>query len=149
MKLTGLTPILNVSDVGDSIEWFEKLGWKRGFTWNNGGMMAHGFTTNAHGPATFGSVSSGETEIFLCRGAQGSQGTTALREERDETTGGVWMTWWLGKPGEVNDAHALAMRHNMLVSWPPTDYPWGVREFGLVHPDGHTFRISAGLCEEK
>jgi hypothetical protein len=25
---------------------------------------------------------------------------------------------------------------------PPTDEPWGVREMHVVHPDGHTFRIS-------
>lgn len=149
MKLTGLTPILNVSDVGASIGWFEKLGWKRGFTWNDGGMMTHGMLVNAHGPASFGSVSSGECEIFLCRGAQGSRGSTTLQHVRDEDTGGVWMTWWLSQPSEVNEAHALAVQHGMIVSWPPTDYPWGVRECGLVHPDGHTFRISAALCEEK
>ena len=28
---------------------------------------------------------------------------------------------------------------------PPTDEPWGVREFHLRHPDGHTFRIGAGM----
>jgi len=26
---------------------------------------------------------------------------------------------------------------------PPTDEPWGVREFHLRHPDGHTFRVGA------
>lgn len=26
---------------------------------------------------------------------------------------------------------------------PPTDEPWGMREFHLVHPDRHTFRVSA------
>ena len=31
---------------------------------------------------------------------------------------------------------------------PPTDGPWDVREFKLRHPDGHTFRASAGtVCE--
>ena len=39
MKLTGITPILNVINVPGSIAWFEKLGWKRGFTWNDGGMI--------------------------------------------------------------------------------------------------------------
>jgi hypothetical protein len=32
------------------------------------------------------------------------------------------------------------------ISWPPTDEPWGVRECRLVHPDGHTFRVSAPLA---
>jgi hypothetical protein len=26
----------------------------------------------------------------------------------------------------------------------PLKSPWGVREFHLVHPDGHTFRVSCG-----
>jgi hypothetical protein len=30
------------------------------------------------------------------------------------------------------------------VSMPPTDEPWGVREFHLRHPDGHTFRVGCG-----
>jgi len=29
------------------------------------------------------------------------------------------------------------------VSMPPTDEPWGVREFHLRHPDGHIFRVGA------
>lgn len=148
MKLTGLTPILNVADIAVSIEWFEKLGWKRGFTWNASGMMPHGAVVNSHGPATFGSVCAGDFEIFHCRGAQGSRGTTRLQGVRDESTGGVWMSWWLTSPGEVDAVHAIALQHGMIVSWPPTDFPWGVREMGLVHPDGHTFRISAGLHAE-
>ena len=34
-----ITPILNVSDVPASIAWFEKIGWGRTFTWNNGGVI--------------------------------------------------------------------------------------------------------------
>jgi len=33
----------------------------------------------------------------------------------------------------------------MMVPFPPTDEPWGVREFHLRHPEGHTFRVSAPL----
>ena len=29
MKLTHLTPVLNVSDVPASLVWFEELGWER------------------------------------------------------------------------------------------------------------------------
>ena len=35
----------------------------------------------------------------------------------------------------------------MKITYPPTNEPWGVREFHLRHPDGHTFRVSAGLGE--
>lgn len=54
------------------------------------------------------------------------------------------MSWWLDSPADIDAAHALALQHGMHVSWPPTDEPWGVREFHLVHPDGHVFRIGAG-----
>jgi hypothetical protein len=32
VDVLGVTPILNVSDVEASLEWFEKLGWKTGWT---------------------------------------------------------------------------------------------------------------------
>ena len=43
--------------------------------------------------------------------------------------------------------HTGGATKGMDVTWPPTDEPWGVREFHLRHPDGHTFRVSAGLGE--
>jgi uncharacterized glyoxalase superfamily protein PhnB len=53
------------------------------------------------------------------------------------------MSWWVKTPNEIDAAHALALKHNLAVTRPPTDEPWGVRECRIVHPDGHTFRISA------
>lgn len=46
MNAKGLTPILNVSDMQRSFEWFEKLGWQKGWEWGN--------------PVGFGGVCSGE-----------------------------------------------------------------------------------------
>jgi hypothetical protein len=34
MQAKRLTPILNVSDIQESFEWFEKLGWEKG--WERG-----------------------------------------------------------------------------------------------------------------
>jgi hypothetical protein len=31
------------------------------------------------------------------------------------------------------------------VTMPPLDMPWGIREFHLRHPDGHTFRIGSEI----
>ena len=148
MKLTGVTPILNVSDVPASIAWFEKLGWKRGFTWNDGGMIDGAGDRNGAGPAHFGAVCCGECEIFLCKDGQGSRGGPMPRHAGDDDTGGVWMSWWLSSPAEVNEVHALAIKEGVTVTRPPTDEPWGVRESHIRHPDGHTFRISAGICEK-
>jgi uncharacterized glyoxalase superfamily protein PhnB len=129
VRLTHVTPILNVSDIGASLAWFEQLGWKRGFTWNDGGSIWHAAASNSHGPAGFGSVCCGECEIFLCLDGQGERGT--------------WLSWWLETAAEVDAVHELALGHGMTVTRPPTDEPWGVREFHLEHPDGHMFRVSA------
>lgn len=137
MKVQQLTPILNVSDIAQSFDWFAKLGWTKCWDWGD--------------PPTFGAVGCGECEIFLCVGGQGSRGGERPRHAGDDDTGGVWMSWWLESPAAVDAAHALALQHGLDVGCPPTDEPWGVREFHLRHPDGHTFRVSAGLepaCSE-
>jgi hypothetical protein len=65
MIAKALTPILNVSNFFESVVWFEKLGWTKGFQWGN--------------PPTFGAVRSGEIEIFLCQGAQGGRGNGGVK----------------------------------------------------------------------
>ena len=136
MIARAVTPILNVSDIEQSFTWFEKLGWKRGFAWGN--------------PPTFGSVGSGEFEIFLCQGAQGGRGksglptTKGLGEHGDK---GVWMSIWVD---DVDAVHALCLEQGLEVTMPPTVEPWNVREMHVRHPDGHVFRISKGIeCDER
>jgi catechol 2,3-dioxygenase-like lactoylglutathione lyase family enzyme len=134
MNVVNITPILNVSKIAESFAWFEKLGWKKQFEWGS--------------PPTFGAVGCGEVKIFLCQNAQGSRGGPMPKYPGDDDTGGVWMSWWVESPAAVDAVHALAVENGFTVTWPPTDEPWGVREFHLRHPDGHTFRISAGICKE-
>ncbi len=145
MKVERVTPILNVSDVPASLAWFEALGWERGFSWNAGGSIANAADRNEHGAATFAGVFSADAEIFLCKDAQGSRGGPNPRHVGDDDTGGVWMSWWMGAASEVDELHDLALRHGFDVVAPPADKPWGVREFHLRHPDGHTIRVSAGI----
>ena len=147
MHLTAITPILNVSDVPASIAWFERLGWNRCWTYNSSGSIENADDANLAGPAQFASVGSGECEIFLCHDGQGSRGGPLPRDESGDDTGGVWMTWWLRTTAEVDAVHEQALRLGATVQRPPFDAPWGVREFHLVHPDGHTFRVSAPLPE--
>lgn len=151
MAVQNVTPVLNVSNIGESFSWFEKLCWRRGFSWNHAGMIGEGpqaLEANRNGPATFGSVCSGDAVIFLCRGAQGSRGTTPPRFPGDDATDGVWMSWWMESPTDVDELHAKAIAFGMCVTKPPANEPWGVREFHLRHPDGHTFRVSAGSQDE-
>ncbi|HEV7690001.1 MAG TPA: VOC family protein [Hyphomonadaceae bacterium] len=142
MPVRHVTPILNVSNVEASVDWFGKLGWRVGFLWRD----------KPSDPVSFGSVCAGEgegaAEIFLCLDFQGPRGTPTPAPRGQPPTDGVWMSWWVENPAEVDAVHATALSHNMLVTWPPTNEPWGVREFHLRHPDGHVFRVSAGTGEE-
>jgi len=137
MTIHAVTPILNVASVLESQAWFEKLGWSRGFTWPE----------NDPAPS-FGAVRSGKAEVFLCVGGQGSRGTIMPRFPGDDVTDGVWMSWWVSSPAEVDALHQTALSHAFIVTYPPTNEQWGVREFHLRHPDGHMFRVSAGLSDD-
>ena len=132
MKVTGVTPILNVSDLQASLAWFEALGWRRGFVWGEP-------------DAGFASVHSGDGEIFLCRNGQGSRGTRSPEYAFDNRADGVWMSWFLEGPAELEAAYARAVELGYEISMPPTDEPWNIREFHLRHPDGHTFRIGCDI----
>ncbi len=133
MKPSGLTPILNVSDMADTIAWFEKLGWKKGFEWGE--------------PVGFGSVCCEECEIFLCVDGQGGRGSADTRntftDERSDT--GVWLSIWLSTVDDVDAVFKLCEQHALDVTHQPEDMPWGVREMHLRHPDGHVFRIGCGI----
>jgi len=134
MEVLSVTPILNVSNMQQSFEWFEKIGWQKSWDWGD--------------PPSFGSVCNGKIEIFLCLDGQGSRGGPMPRHAGDDDTGGVWMSWWVNSPDVVDEVHAKALEQGLTVTWPPTDEPWNVREFHLRHPDGHTFRVTAGLAED-
>ena len=131
MKVSFITPILNVSDIVASFKWFESLGWSVGFQWGE--------------PVGFGSVCCGESEIFLCQDGQGGRGkgankTTSGDGERSDK--GVWMSLWVDS---VDDAHQLCQQAGIEITFPPTDMPWNVREMHIRHPDGHVFRVGKGL----
>ena len=136
MRATKLTPILNVSDIEKSFQWFEKLGWEKAWEWGT--------------PPSFGGVCSGECEIFLCQNAQGGRGRSVSRmtfgPESDESAEkAVWMSIWVD---DVDAVHRRCVQQGLEVTWPPTDMRWNVREMHVRHPDGHVFRISRGIGEE-
>ena len=82
------------------------------------------------GEPDFASVQAGDdAEIFLCLDDQGARP--------------VWMSWFLLNRGELDAAHSRAVELGYEIAMPPTDEPWGMREFHLRHPDGHVFRVSA------
>ncbi len=136
MTVSGVTPILNVSNLRSSLGWFERLGWETRFVWNP--------SSDPDNPG-FAGIGFGQAEIFLCLDGQGSRGTRQPAFPFDESTDGVWMSWFLDSVEEVDVMHARALELGLDVTMPPTDEPWGVREFHLRHPDGHTFRVGCEL----
>ena len=131
-----LTPILNVSNIQESFEWFEKLGGKKAWDWGD--------------PPDFGGVCSGECDIFLCLNGQGGRGKGAVKmtfgPEGDESADkGAWMSIFVD---DVDAVYQHCLGQGIEIAWPPTDMPWGVREMHVRHPDGHVFRIGHGLEEE-
>lgn len=125
MRTTAVTPILNVSSVGASVGWFRRLGWSPGFTWSPPGETA----------VTFGSVTSGDFEIFLCLDGQGGRGSGG--------GSGAWISLWVDDADAVDAVHDTCLRERIEVLRAPADEPWDVRELLIRHPDGHVFRISA------
>jgi catechol 2,3-dioxygenase-like lactoylglutathione lyase family enzyme len=128
-----LTPILNVSDMERSFDWFARLGWIKLWDWGT--------------PPTFGAVGSGTCEIFMCLQGQGGRGPAAHLptfgpDASDAAETGVWMSVWVD---DVDAIHRRCLEQGIDVTWPPTDMPWNTREMHVRHPDGHVFRISRGI----
>ncbi|HEU0122375.1 MAG TPA: bleomycin resistance family protein [Bryobacteraceae bacterium] len=136
MQAAHVTPILNVSNLQESFDWFTRLGWSKGWDWGQ--------------PPVFGGVCSGKCEIFLCQGGQGGRGkgTAAMTfgPQGDECGDkGVWMSVWVE---DVDAVYAHCVEQGVEITWPPTNMPWNVREMHVRHPDGHVFRISQSIdCE--
>ena len=142
MRVDSITPILNVSDLQASLDWFEALGWRTGFVW---GEPDPGFASVVCGDPK------GRGEIFLCQGGQGGRGRSASRmtfgPDGDQTGDkGVWMSLWVE---DVDAVHRECVARGLEITFPPTDMTWSVREMHLRHPDGHVFRIGHRLEEEE
>jgi ketosteroid isomerase-like protein len=114
MQAHSVIPILNVSSLPQSFEWFQRLGWTRKWAWGERGDAP-----------TFGAIESGGQAIFLCKNGQGQPG--------------MWLSVWVD---DVDTVHAACLRHRLEVIRPPQEEPWGVREMHVRHPDGHVLRVS-------
>lgn len=112
-------PILNVTDIVASVTWFQMLGWSAGFQW---------VPDDGDGRPSFGAVTAGGHEIFLCRDGQGERGT--------------WVSIFVD---DVGDVHERCVAAGVDIAYPLTEEPWGVREFHVRHPDGHVLRIGQAV----
>jgi len=108
-----VVPILNVKHFAVSMDYYvSKLGFHKKWDWGN--------------PPTFGCVTRGNVNIFLCEGAQGQSGT--------------WMSIFMDN---VDELHLEYQKSGAIIRLPPTNMPWGTREMNIEDPDGHRFRMGS------
>ena len=108
-----VVPILNVKNFAASMDYYVgKLGFTKKWDWGT--------------PPTFGCVTRGKVEIFLCEGAQGHPGT--------------WMSIFME---DVDALHEEYKRSGATIRLLPTNMPWGTREMNVEDPDGHRFRMGS------
>ena len=120
MRVHHITPILNVTDIAASFEWFQKWGWEKAWDWGS--------------PPDFGAVRSGDCDIFLCVDGQGGR--------RDE--GG----WLCIAVDNVDEVYQQCVAAGVDVAFPPRDMPWHFREMHVRHPDGHVLRVGTGIEDD-
>jgi hypothetical protein len=133
MRVSHITPILNVSSLEASFAWFALWGWEKCWDWKA--------DPSKPGPATFGAVGCGKVQIFLCRDGQGGRGRTG---GIGGDGAGVWLSVWVD---DVDAVHAVCQSAGVEIAMPPRDEPWCVREMHVRHPDGHIFRVGKGTEE--
>src|SRR6478672_11955953 len=106
MLAKGLTPILNVSNMARSFEWFEKLGWAKAWEWGE--------------PPNFGSVCSGDYQIFLCLDCPGCRAHRASEsahtlEGSDVVDEGTWLSIWVE---DVDQVYQECLTRGIEVTFP-------------------------------
>lgn len=113
-ELSSARPILNVNDLQASFRYYrDELGFH--IDWEHGE------------PADFGSVSRGETIIFLCEGCQG--------------TPGAWLMVFARDVDALYDEYADT---DARIRMAPKNMPWGIREMHVSDLDGNVIRFGTG-----
>ncbi len=114
IEFGGVTPILRVSDLAASIDYYvKKLGFKLNWGYPDGGQ------------SFFASVSRGRCCLFLCVGDQGHPGT--------------WV-WIDGK--HVESLHTEFVASGARIRNPPTNYSWAL-EMQVEDLDGNILRFGS------
>lgn len=127
--ITAAKPILNVANTAASLQYYiERLGFELVFAWCD--------ETQSDNPGvpTFGEVRRGQAAVMLAQGEQGGPG--------------MWIYPDVHSAAELEALHAEYVRKGALITAPPTDKPWGMREMWVQDLDGHTLRLGAPLEHE-
>ncbi len=119
-EMPELVPALSVSDVRQTLEWFERLGFRTLYT------MPAPDGTLIHAEAARGGV-----RLMFGHGCA------------DSRPGASGLNLYISLRGEhVDDVYERARQEGLTVGREPTDQFWGDRTFEVVHPDG--YRLTFG-----
>ena len=114
IEFGGVTPVLRVSNIAASIDYYTRvLGFKVNFQYPN------------QGEAFFASISRGKCCLFLSLGDQGHPGS--------------WV-WIDGK--DVDAVYEEFKASGAKIRNPPTNYSWAL-EMQVEDPDGNVLRIGS------
>lgn len=112
-EFEAVIPILRVKNFGEAMEYYvTKLGFQKRWDWGT--------------PPTFGCVTRGNVNIFLCEGAQGQPG--------------MWMSIFLE---DVDALHEEYKKSGAIIRLAPANMPWRTREMNVVDLDGHHLRMGS------
>jgi len=119
-----VTPILNVSELQASFEWFAKLGWEKGWDW---------CPPDADPPPS----------ALSRRTITRSSSAWTDKEDAASTESG-------SRCGSTTSTQCMrpCAREGFDVISAPENKPWNVREMHVRHPDGHVLRVSSEATHE-
>jgi len=79
-------------------------------------------------PPDFGAVKRGDAVLFMCQRCQGHPGG-----------------WIMMFTPDVDRLHAELKGRGAIISRPPTNMPWRLREMLVQDPDGNTMRFASAI----
>ncbi len=108
-------PIFGVSSLKASQSYYrDALGFK--LDWDYGD------------PPDFGSVSRGNSVLFIGQDNSGSHGS-----------------WMMVFARDVDALYAEFVERKAIIKMPPTNMPWGLREMHVADPDGNVIRFGSSI----
>jgi uncharacterized glyoxalase superfamily protein PhnB len=125
LRLRSVTPSLTVNDVEASIAWYrDVLGFYVAQQFEHEGKLAGA------------SLRAGAVEIFL------TQDDFAKGRDRRK---GVGFSLYCTTSLDIDELAAAIEARGGVLSQPPQDQSWGVRDFTVTDPDGFVISISTSL----
>jgi uncharacterized glyoxalase superfamily protein PhnB len=125
LRLRSVMPVLTVNDIEASIAWYRDV---------LGLYVAQEMKLD--GKLTGASLRAGAVEVLL------TQDDFAKGRERQK---GIGFRLYCTTAQDIDELAAAIQERGGVLSQPPKDQSWGVRDFAVTDPDGFQISISTSL----